>query len=109
MNAIPFAIMKIITLFLDNVPAGKCLAAVRGFRASNFASANLLNAIAPFLAVNMQPKISKKTFAEGKPFAAASIDASAKGRANSVWLRRTRAAKCIGGNIKNLFSIFTNV
>jgi hypothetical protein len=51
-----------------------------------------LNAIAPFLAVNMQAKMSKKTFAEGNPFAATSIDASAKGSANSVWLRRTNFA-----------------
>ena len=81
-----------ITPFIDNLPAGKCLDAVRGLSESNFASASLLNAIAPFLAVNMQAKISKKTFAEGNPFAATSIEASAKGSAKSVWLRRTSFA-----------------
>jgi len=40
----------------------------------------------------MQAKMSKKTFAEGKPFAAASIEASAKGSAKSVWLKRTNFA-----------------
>ena len=40
----------------------------------------------------MQAKISKKTFAEGNPFAAASIEASAKGSAKRVWLKRTNFA-----------------
>ena len=65
---------------------------MRGLSESNLASASLLNAIAPFLAANMQAKMSKKTFAEGNPFAAASIEASAKGSAKSVWLKRTNFA-----------------
>ena len=65
---------------------------MRGLSESNLASASLLNAIAPFLAANMQAKISKKTFKEGSPFAAASIEASAKGSAKSVWLKRTNFA-----------------
>ena len=84
--------IKTITPLFDNFPAGKCLEAVRGLSESNLASASLLNAIAPFLATNMQAKISKKTFAEGNPFAAASIEASAKGSAKSVWLKRTNFA-----------------
>jgi hypothetical protein len=36
--------------------------------------------------------MSKKTFAAGKPRAATSIEASAKGSAKSVWLRRTNFA-----------------
>jgi len=79
---------------------------VRGFSESNLASASLLNAIAPFLAANMQAKMSKKTFAEGSPFAAASIEVSAKGSAKSVWLKRTSfaysviLANCISGKVE---------
>jgi hypothetical protein len=88
-NAAPFAIIKTITFLFESLPAGMCRAAVRGLSASNFASASLLKAIAPFLAVNMQHKISSKIFAEGNPFAAISIEASANGKAKSMWLRRT--------------------
>jgi len=84
--------IKTITPLFDNFPAGKCLETVRGLSESNLASASLLNAIAPFLAANIQAKMSKKTFAEGSPFAAASIEASAKGSAKSVWLKRTNFA-----------------
>jgi hypothetical protein len=92
MNAAPLSAIKTITPLFDNLPAGKCLEAVRGLSESNLASASLLNAIAPFLATNMQAKINKKTFTEGSPFAAASIEASAKGSAKSVWLKRTNFA-----------------
>jgi len=92
MNVAPLSVIKTITPLFDNFPVGKCLEAVRGLSESNLASASLLNAIAPFLAANIQAKMSKKTFAEGNPFAAASIEASAKGSAKSVWLKRTNFA-----------------
>jgi hypothetical protein len=68
------------------IPAGISRTAVRGFKASNFRSINLLNAMAELRAVTIQTKTNKNNFNEKeKPSCNANVKPiQANGNANMV-------------------------
>ena len=101
-NKIPFNAKNAITDFRLSRPAGKWRFAVRGFSASNLASAMRLKLMALLRAVTMQSTIStimravSRALMSRKPFAATHMEPIAKGIANSEWLKRTR---CVNSRI----------
>ena len=88
--------VKSPTAATDNLPLGRCRPAVRGFSASMRRSANRLNAMAALRPATMQIRMPAKCRHEnatasppGRGEAHASDAArSAKGSANTVWLKR---------------------
>ena len=74
------------------IPAGISLIAVRGFKASNFLSMYLLNAMAAFRAVAIHSITNKNNFKEkvNPPCNANANPIHANGKAKIVWLNLTR-------------------
>ena len=86
-NAVALKMQSVQALATDICPVGKWRPAVLGFSASNLRSTIRLNDIAHVLAVATAPTISKNNFHPGHPrvsFAASTMDAIAKGIANTV-------------------------